>query len=93
MERRRTATPRIGKRSDRAVHDLDEVLETYVDPNADPWPRVIVPILKKIPLAELKSGTGLSERHLIVLRNGHARPSHATREMLARVAVEYRLQG
>ena len=75
----------IGKESNRLedvehgmVHDLDDVLESYVDPNADPWSTVIVPILKKIPLAELKGATGLSGRHLIALRNGHARPSPAT---------------
>ena len=86
----------IGKESNRLedvehglVHDLDEVLETYIDLHADPWLTVIVPILKTMPLAELKRLTGLSERHLIELRKGKARPLPAARKLLTRVAAEF----
>jgi hypothetical protein len=86
----------IGKESNRLedvahgmVHNLDEVLETYVDPKADPWTAVILPVLKTIPLAELARGTGLSERTVRALRNGRARPSPAARDALVRIAVEH----
>ena len=80
----------IGKEANRLedvehglVHGLGEVLETYVDSRNDPWFAVIVPILKKIPLADLARATGLSERYIRKLRNQRERPPHATREALA----------
>ena len=60
------------------LHDLDEVQEIYFDPRDDLWTKEILPILKRIPRAELARRAGVSERYIQLLRNGKRRPGNAS---------------
>jgi hypothetical protein len=73
----------IGKESNKLeeveheeIHDLEEVLETYSDPKAEPREK-----LAKI--------AGMTERSIQALRNERWRPSVKTRAALTRAAAEY----
>ena len=59
----------IGKESNKLeevehqeIHDLDKVLQTYSDPEADPWFVLVVPILKLIPRAKLANIASVTQR-------------------------------
>ncbi len=98
--RRRVVQPAwityIGKESNQLeeverglVHSRDAVLEEYLDPANDPWENVVVPILKRIPAAELAQAADVSERTIKALRNRRRRPSPRVWEALIRVVKEY----
>jgi hypothetical protein len=44
------------------------------DPREDPWRTIVLPVLKQMPLRILAEQTGLSERQMKAIRNGHAMP-------------------
>jgi hypothetical protein len=71
------------------VHDPDEVYTAYVDPDQDPWRRLVVPVLKRMPLRAIQEQTGLSRSQIKAIRNGHARPHATHREELAQAVGEY----
>jgi hypothetical protein len=86
----------IGKESNKLeevehqeIHDLDEVLEFYSDPKADPWFVLVVPILKLIPREKLAKIGGVTERSIQALRNGRWKPSAKTRTALTHAAGNY----
>ena len=56
------------------IHSADDVYTEYPDQKPDRWERVLVPLLKEVPLSVLMRETGLSRRMLIKTRKGHARP-------------------
>jgi hypothetical protein len=67
-------------------HDLESIWTVYEDSERDLWTTQMLPILKQIPLADLESATGLSERALRAIRNEYARSRKTAREALARLA-------
>lgn len=72
-------------------HNPDEVWTEYADPKRDPWVTIVLPVLKQIPLSGLAEATGLSERAVRAIRNGHSHPRDAVwNALLAEVA---RFQG
>jgi hypothetical protein len=84
---------RVGKESNKLEdveagfeHDADSIWTEYEDPKRDPWGTEVLPILRQFQHADLASATGLSERALRAIRNGHARPKHVVREALTRLA-------
>ncbi|MDQ1469007.1 MAG: hypothetical protein QOJ99_487, partial [Bryobacterales bacterium] len=56
------------------LESAENVYTEYPDPRRDEWQTVILPVLKKWPLADLVARTGLSRRALIDLRAGRSRP-------------------
>jgi hypothetical protein len=71
------------------VDSWDEVRETYEDSRRDPFRLYVIPILKRIPCAELMRITGCKERHIISIRNGYRNPSITLRNALIEIAAEY----
>jgi hypothetical protein len=71
------------------VHDPDEVYTEYVDPDLDPWTMLVVPVLKCMPLRLIQEQTGLSRSQIKAIRNGHALPRRANREVLRHIAGTY----
>jgi hypothetical protein len=65
------------------VHSAEDVYTEYSDPSRDEWQTLILPVLKKMPLAELVAKTGLSRRALIDLRAGRSRLHARNRVRLA----------
>jgi Mg2+ and Co2+ transporter CorA len=79
----------IGKESNRledveagTVHDLEEVLTEYRDPDRDDWTEVVLPVLREVPKADLAAATRIHPRKVAAIRNGHARPRRDHRAAL-----------
>ena len=94
----RSSLSYVGKESNKLeeveaglVYDPEEVYTMYADPEHDPWRTVVVPILKRMPRRQLAELTGLSERQIAAIRNGHARPHTQQRAVLLHVAGDYGL--
>jgi len=81
---------RLEEVEDGLIHAWDEVVTTYVDSTADEWTTKIVPLLKKIPRADLARLTGLSESTIRRLRNGRTRPRVQTVQLLLRALCPLR---
>jgi hypothetical protein len=83
----------VGKESNRLeeveaglVHDPEEVYTEYVDLCEDAWRTKVLPILKQMPRRLLAERTGLSERQIRAIRNGHAMPHPHHRAILIHAA-------
>lgn len=100
---RRHVTPaghihHIGKESNKLedlaaglAHDPSEVLTDYPNPDHDDFKALIAPVLRELPLAEIASATGLSQRAIERARSGKTRPHPTTRAKLtARAALHAR---
>jgi hypothetical protein len=70
-------------------HDPDEVWTEYADPRRDPWRRLVLPVLKRMPTEELAAATWLSERAVKALRNGRATPRSGHHHALARAGATF----
>ncbi len=70
------------------IHSAQNVYTEYVDPNRDDWRTVIVPALKKIPLAQVVELSRLARSTLIEIRAGRSRPHRKNREGLAAIVRE-----
>jgi hypothetical protein len=88
----------IGKESNRledveagTVHSADDVYTEYPDARRDEWATKILPLLKKIRLAELVKLSGLSRRALSDIRAGRSRP-HPKNEQILQAVVYERLR-
>lgn len=71
------------------VHSADDVYTEYTDPRRDEWQTVILPMLKKMPLAELVRKSGLSRMALCDLRAGRSRPHPKNEKLLKRLCSSY----
>lgn len=85
----------IGKESNKLeegqmgmLHRIGEALATY-GRRLDPWEEYVRPVLHEIPARVLAEVTGLNERSIKRLRNGHARPRSANEARLTEVAVRW----
>jgi hypothetical protein len=67
------------------VHNWDAVQQQYRDERLDLLNRV----LREIPAKELAKAARISERAIKTIRNGHARPSARTRNLLLRAAKRF----
>jgi hypothetical protein len=67
------------------VHDWDDVQQRYEDSRLD----MLNDVLKKIPSKLLAKAARISERAIRAIRNGHARPSATTRNLLLRAAKRF----
>ena len=65
-------------------HDWDDVLDVWEDPREDPWPQVVVPILKHRTATAWAREIGCSPRTIKRLRMRHCRPSPEIRRRLLR---------
>jgi hypothetical protein len=70
------------------VHDEESVYTTYEDPSRGYWQTVIMPAVRRAPLAMLvKACAGeLSRRALIDIRAGRSTPHRRNQALLAAVA-------
>jgi hypothetical protein len=88
----------IGKEANRIeevdlglVHAADEVRATYGV--RDTWARDIVPVLQRLPAAQLATWGRCSVRTIKNLRNGHTQPSPGIRRRLERAVAEWKVKG
>jgi hypothetical protein len=79
----------IGKETNRLeevqqglIHDWEDALCFYINPDLDTWRSEVIPALKKIPCAVLAKASGKSERTIRSIRNGHSTPSAVTKAAL-----------
>lgn len=86
----------IGKEANRLeevasglVHDPEEVLAEYADPEQDPFDRFVRPILREVPKHTLAEAAGIHPRKVAAIRNGHARPRPAHRKALVEAAGRF----
>jgi len=70
-------------------HAWDEVRNEYHDPRHDPWPSLVVPVIKEMPKRVLMEMTGISKSEIERLRNGHTSPITQTRAILTRAAATF----
>lgn len=85
----------IGKESNRLedvtagiVHDPDEILSTYSDPQIDPYRTLVLPILRNFPTHEIAAVSGLDRRTVQRLLRERHYPHRRNRATLIGVAVE-----
>jgi hypothetical protein len=71
------------------VHDLDEVLNQYGDPEQDTFSTLVVPVLREMPVADVARAAKRSPRSIKADRAGDAMPRPATREALVKIAASY----
>ena len=83
----------IGKESNRmeevdagTIHSGEEIYTEYIDPRRDEWQVKILPVLKKMPLKELVSLTGISKSALNEIRAGRSRPHAGNLKILKGIA-------
>ena len=67
------------------VHDWDEVQQRYRDERLD----LLNNVLRNIPSKLLAKAARISERAIRAIRNGHSRPSAATRTRLLLAAKQF----
>ena len=90
----------VGKESNRledvteeVVHDLDEVLEIFIDPGADEFQTLVVPVLGDIPAKILAKKARVTVRQIrrLITANPNARqkPSAKTRVRLTKAAAQF----
>ena len=70
-------------------HSPDEVWNEYTDPGRDPWPTLILPILRQMPIERLLAATGLHQRSLFAIRAGERLPHFRNRNQLIAVASRF----
>ena len=66
-----------------------EVLAEYTDLAHEAWLRLVLPVLRELPVSAVAEATGLGERTLKDLRAGRSRPRPTTRDRLAAFAGGY----
>jgi len=71
------------------VRDEDEVLNEYADPRDDPFATLVVPVLKEMPLDELRARSDMGRSAVIEIRQGRSIPHPKNRDRLTRVAAEW----
>jgi hypothetical protein len=71
------------------IGDEEQVLAEYADLRCDEWQRLVLPVLKEIPVRHVASQAGLAVSTVAELRLGRSRPQPDTRARLASLAVEY----
>lgn len=83
----------IGKESNRledvqsgTVHELEDVLTEYRDPNRDPFELYVRPILAEIPKDVLAMAASIHPRKVAAIRNGQAQPRPSHRASLIKSA-------
>jgi len=70
------------------VHAFTDVLNIY-DTDADAWDRLVVPVLRAMPLARVADAAGISARQAQRIRNRRSMTSPAVRQLLTRAAGEW----
>jgi hypothetical protein len=68
------------------IHAEQNVYTEYPDPRRDEWQLKTLPILKRIPLAMLIDGSGLSRRALLDIRAGNSRTHAKNMKRLLKIA-------
>jgi hypothetical protein len=71
------------------VGDEEETLVEYRDSKRGVWDRLILRVLRELPVRETAAAAGIGERTLKDLRAGRARPTRSTRDALSAVAVAH----
>jgi hypothetical protein len=66
-------------------HDPDEVWTAYADPRRDPWRTLVLPALRRMPMAELEE-LGMHRRSLFAIRAGERLPHPRNRQRLVAAA-------
>jgi hypothetical protein len=91
-----TAITYIGKEANRLeetaaglIHDRGEILNTYNDPNLDPWDALVVPVLRDFTTAEIAANAQLDRRSVQRLLRGQTRPRRSHRNSLTGIAAEF----
>ena len=86
----------VGKESNRLEevevglgHDPDEVYTEYADPGRDSWRALVLPVLRAMQGKALAEATGLSERSIREIRNGHSMPRMTRKACLTRTAATF----
>jgi len=64
------------------IHSPESVYTEYPDPNRDEWETIILPVLKKIPIAALMRVSGRSRSMLARALAGRSRPRKTNQELL-----------
>jgi hypothetical protein len=67
------------------IHSENKIYTEYVDQSRDEWQTKILPVLKRLPLARLICGSGLSRRALLDIRAGRSRPHSKNRDRLTSI--------
>ncbi len=85
----------IGKESNRLeevtsgqIAAWDEVRQTYEHPDDVLWRHEVLPALKGVAREKLERRTGLSQREIRRIVNGHVRPSADKWKALARLIAQ-----
>jgi hypothetical protein len=71
------------------IHDLEDVLNEYSDPELDPFKRLVVPTLRRLAVAQVARETGLSERTVKRIRANATAPRRNNRARLTDYAVRH----
>lgn len=89
----------IGKESNKIeealsglVDDLDDVLTEYHNPAQNPFQRLVVPILRELPVAEVAAGAGVSARTVERARAGQPIGTTAQAKLTAHAITHARAQ-
>jgi hypothetical protein len=68
------------------IHAAQNVYTEYPDPRRDELQTKVLPVIKKVPLPQLMSMSGISRSELQEIRSGHRRPYLKNQDLLANVA-------
>ena len=90
-----TAITYIGKEANRLedvaaglIHDPTEILNTYSDPQLDPWRTLVIPTLREFNTAEIAKRSGLDRRTIQRHLNDTHYPRRAHRQTLTAIAAD-----
>jgi hypothetical protein len=67
--------------------DPEVICTAYQDPKRDPWRTQVLPVLRRLPEANLAQAAGISRRRLLDLLTEQAQPHHTTGAVLSRLAL------
>lgn len=89
-------TTHVGKESNRLEeveagieHSPDEVWTEYDDPSRNPWKKLVLPVLRQMPIDRLVVATGMHRRSLFAIRAGERLPYSKNRQQLIAAAGAY----
>ena len=71
------------------VHAERDVLSTYAEPGAEPWPSLVAPVLRELPVALAAEQSGLSARTVKSARAGRPPSRPGNRAALTLVAADH----
>jgi hypothetical protein len=84
----------VGKESNRLedvqiglVHNEEEIVSMFLPRRFDPWFRLVLPVLRRIPVSSLAQASGLDRRTIQGLRNRRVYPRAKTKEILTKIAA------